>query len=420
MTTDYAALTNIGTLVSGTMYALQFQYKQVTGPGTLTADVMIGTSIQGELSGLSLAAYSGGLLYFTASASGAADMKFVVSGAAPGTEFRLDQLSLKPVTSYVPTLSYNLPAGCTGIFYANLNGAEIAYGTDPFGWYYDATHNQIYFTSTSVFTTGVNNLLVYYFATQIPENVVADLLVLVGLYPDRPTALAAMTFTATGLTIDRVYFDAGTSALDVLRMICERCNYRFHFKYDGTPVFNPEPSIKTLGLQDWTFAQNLIADPQYYEDKSELFNTVAIVGELPAQPVGLTQTMGTNYKGSDTDPDSVALYGDLTKSISNNLFQSDASCAAMATAMLVIYKDPKKYASLTVPFNATPMEMGDTLVWQIRLSAISGIGGLYGQFLYGGATLYGSNGLVLLQRGKIRDIKINGQIITYLIEAATT
>ena len=279
-------------------------------------------------------------------------------------------------------------------------------------------HSQIYFTATSVFTTGSNNLIVYYFMTQIPENVIADILVLVGLYPDRPTALAAMTFTPTGLTIDRVYFDAGTAALDVVRMVCERCNYRFYFKYDGTPVFIPEPTIKAWGSQDWSFTQNLIADPQYYEDKSELFNTVAIVGELPVQPVGLTQTMGVNYKGSATDLVSVAAYGDLTKSISNNLFQSDAACAALAAAMLAEYAYPKKYASITVPFNGTPLEIGDTLVWQVRLSAIDGLGQLYNSFLYGAGITYGSNGLILIHVGKIRDIKISDQTITYLLETS--
>ena len=418
VTTDYVTRANIGTLVSGTMYQIQFQYKMVTGPGTLTADVLVGTSRQGGITGLSLGVYSGATFYFTASSAGPAVMTFTISGAAPNVEFRIDQLSLKPVTSYASTNQYSLPAGCAGIFYATLDGVEIAYGSDPYGWYYDAIHNQITFTPTSIFATGIDNLLVYCFASQIPEYVVADIMVRVGLYTDRPTALAAMTYTPTGLVIDRVYFGDGTTCLDAIRMICERCNYRFYFQYDGTPVFIPEPAIKAYGYRDWTLVQNLISDPQYYEDKSELFTTVAIVGELPVQPVGLTQTMGTNYKGSATDDGAAAQYGNPTKSISNNLFQSDAACLAIATAMLAEYKAPKRYASLTVPFNGAPLELGDTVAWQIRLSPIPGPANLYASFLYGSGVTYGSNGLVVLQIGRIRDIKISDQVITYLLEAS--
>ena len=141
----------------------------------------------------------------------------------------------------------------------------------------------------------------------------------------------------------------------------------------------------------------------------------------------LLSTLGMMLISSATDLVSVAAYGDLTKSISNNLFQSDAACAALAAAMLAEYAYPKKYASITVPFNGTPLEIGDTLVWQVRLSAIDGLGQLYrlgepsgfvNSFLYGGGITYGSNGLILIHVGKIRDIKISDQTITYLLETS--
>jgi len=50
-----------------------------------------------------------------------------------------------------------------------------------------------------------------------------------------------LDYTVTGVTIDRVRFNSGVSALYAIQKLCERVNYQFFFKYDGTPYFKAVP-----------------------------------------------------------------------------------------------------------------------------------------------------------------------------------
>jgi hypothetical protein len=309
---------------------------------------------------------------------------------------------------------YIMPSDCTGVYSAYWNGSPIYNGAD---WTYVDATKEFVFNPDKVIAAGVNNLVLYYFQVQLPENIVADILVSAGLYATRALALTAMGNPATGITIDRVSFPGGNSALYSIGQLCERCNYRFYFNYAGTPVFAPAPTIKGGGLEDFALEQSHIASPSYYEDTSELYNDIDVLGEEKAQPIGMEQTEKSNYKGSDSDSASIAAYGKRTKSISNHLFQSDALCAAMATTLKALYKDPNKYFSFGTEFLPVPLEKGDTILAQVRLSS-TGAGALWGTFHWSDGTLWGANGVVIVHRGVIRDIKINDYGATYLCELA--
>jgi hypothetical protein len=397
---SYAApVTNpdIGSITAGTKYKVTLKYRILSGTTpSLTAGIYVGSTRQGEAAALTSTSWTMATIYFTATDSGSAKIIFNLSVPSGSAEFRFDNLSIKPVSTLGILPRYALPSTCTGIYYATLNGVPIWYGVDPNGWFYDADHNEIYFSPNSTVTAGTNNLVVYYHTAQIPLYVVADILVRAKLYATRAAALSAMTFTEAGPSIDRVWFEAGTTGQAAIQMICERCNFRFFLEADGTPAFTPDPAIKGAGSEDFTLSESEISGPDYYEDDAELFNSVAIEGEPMAQPIGLAQTMPSNYKGSDSDPTSITVYGERTKSISNRLFQSDAACAAMATTLVAAFKDATKYLGFSTEFMAAPVEKGDTLAVDVKLS----------------------DSLTITHRGKVRDIKIENFSAAYVLELA--
>jgi len=128
--------------------------------------------------------------------------------------------------------------GCTGAYIAYLDGDQIY---SPDYWVYDERAEKFWFLPSQIPAASDLELLIYYYTAQAPENVVADILVTAGLYPTQAAALANMDYTATGITIDRVRFNTGVSALYAVQKICERVDYEFYFKYDGTPYFKPVP-----------------------------------------------------------------------------------------------------------------------------------------------------------------------------------
>jgi hypothetical protein len=399
------------------MYKVTFKYRRVTGPGTMALRAYIGTTRQdGGASGLTASTYTSKSFYFTASDTANLILQFNITGADVDTQFRVDQISIKPLTSILYTRNYALPAEATGIYFATLDGEMLVYGADPDGYFYDAEHNEIVFHPNSQPATGTNNLVVYYHKAQTPEDVVAKILADAGLYEDGPTALDAMTYTETGLVIDRVWFEAGKSGLAGIGAICERCNYRFYFAYDGTPVFIPEPAIKAAGAEDCTLREYHISKWSQFEDSGEIWNDISITGENIKQPLGTDQTLPNNYIGSAWDQTSIDAHGDKSHAISNILFQSDAVCLAMATTLLAERKDPKQYFDYTAPANAIPLEMGDTVSVTALLEFNSGIGAFYGDFYWGDGTYYGDAGNLITFRGKIRDIKLSGADVTYKIE----
>jgi hypothetical protein len=317
--------------------------------------------------------------------------------------------------------NYPLPVGCNGIYYVTLGGNEKWFNDDPekFGWLYDEANKILSFVEGTDIPIGTNNLLIYYFETQTIENVVADLLVKAGFYANRAAALVAMDYVATGITVGKIWFDAGSNCLKAIGMICERCNYRFYFKWDGTPVFRPEPSIEDEGDEDFAFRHCDISEVDQYQDRNEIRNKIIIEGLKQTYQIAKQENMESELKGSAEDATSISAYGEHSYSINNYLFQTQAGIDSFCAAYLSLYKDPKWYAGFKAPVNPIPLEKGDTVRWQVRLSPPSGNGKKYGTFKYGDGTKYASNGIVIVQRGLIRDIKIDNSDVTYLCEKET-
>jgi hypothetical protein len=220
---------------------------------------------------------------------------------------------------------------------------------------------------------------------------VADILVKAGLYADQAAALTDMEYDATGITIDKVWFEAGSTYLDAIRMICERCNYRFYFRYDGVPFFKPIPSS---GAAVFTFTSpKQIGSISTYQDRNEIKNRIIIKGMKQAEPVNRDETIPPKLQGETNDATSIAAYGERTLTIDNHLFQTQAVIDTMCTTLLAEYKDPKWYSNLKIPFNPAPLEVADNIQWEERLSPT----------------------LDITQTGIIRDIKIDNYNTIYKV-----
>ena len=205
----------------------------------------------GEITTLTAIAWTEETFYFTATESCVIKMRLTVKGAgAVATEFDVDVFSIKEVTGSM-NAGYNLPNDCNGPYYVTLDGVPIYYRDEGAGWYYESATKRIFIEDGRVLVDD-QSLKIYYFTDQIPEEVVADLMVTAGLYDTQAEALAAMIYTATGIIIEQVYFNKGTSAEDAIKKICERCNYRFYFNYSGRPVFKPTPDSNiAMGSLDY-------------------------------------------------------------------------------------------------------------------------------------------------------------------------
>jgi len=184
--------------------------------------------------------------------------------------------AVKNTVTVADQADYDLSGlGCNGAYIAYLDGVQI-YNGDT--WIYDEGTEKFWFLPSSIPVANDIPLIIYYYTTQVPENVVADLLVTAGLYPTQAAALANMDYTATGVDddIDRVRFNTGVSVLYAIQKICERIDYEFYFKHDGTPVFKP---IATVGASSFTFGKELVGTFDYIENIDEVRNHIIIEGE---------------------------------------------------------------------------------------------------------------------------------------------
>ena len=389
----------------------------VDGTVTWATQYMDGKKM-GEIIGLTSAVYVEETFYFTATESCVIKMRLTVKGGAHiATMARVDVISIKEITGW-SNARYNLPDECNGIHYAVLDGVAIWPGEQRGeGWFYDPINNKFYFSEDRHFADpGTNNLVIYYYTQQIPENVIADILVTMGLYVNQAAALSAMQYTATGITIDQVWFKAGSKYLNAMKLICERCDYRFFFKWNGIPVFKPVPSPKAAGFEDMEFRKWHISNPKYYEDRNEIRNRIVIEGLKQALPEGADETMPSELKDEASDATSISAYGEHTLSINNHLFQDITSLTAMCATLLVRYKDPKWYLDFKTDYNPAPLEIWDTIKAELMLKGPIWPGGRYGTFRYSSGVLYGGSGTLVDVRALIRDIKINKYDITYKSE----
>jgi hypothetical protein len=239
----------------------------------------------------------------------------------------------------------------------------------------------------------------YVYEAQAPEDVVFAILANCGLYASAAAAEADAIFTATGITIDRVGFEAGTSGLEAIRRIAERCNYRFYFRYDGKPVFIPKPAIKADGLEELALLKSQIADVEYIRNDAEIYNRVTLTGELQDRETKDDLKDKAALTSEVSDATSIAKYGEKNLQITNTLWQTQAVIDAAAAAYLAELKTSKAYIRFGLKTCPIPVEWGDTVEVEIPLTP-------------------GVGGVVVTERGIVRDIKVNGFDRTILLEIA--
>ena len=361
----------------GTQYRVSFYWRQVNeagNPGRLKLRIYA-SGVGGAFIAESPNCTDPGLpytqitFYFTATITGDIKLRFYVEGSgASAVEFYIDDLSIRGLTIGANT-PYQLPGGATGIFYVELDNKDGA-GFQPVwpgkqkgeGWYYDITTRWFSFDKDKFVNAGGNNLHIWYYTAQQAQNVVADIIVKAypTVYANRAAALVAMGAPATGVSIDRVRFKAGSTYVAAIKQLCERCDWRFYWDWNGDPKFVPAPTPGAIA----TFVPFLpqhITSPKLYQNLSEIWNRIVIEGEKVAELVGWDENMPSELKDELFDNASMLTYGTRTKNIKNHLFQNLPSITAMCQTLLTAYKDPKWYLDFETPYNATPLVIGDTI-----------------------------------------------------------
>jgi hypothetical protein len=384
--------TNVGSATAGNVYKLQFKHQYVGEDGTKGIYVQI-FQTSGRCKAQWFYPDDNWVtvdVYFTALDTGAIDVK--INGPyADAADYRLDQIS---VFEFIPYRNryYELPGASKGAYHVTLDGNDVWQGKMDDGWFEEESTRRVFFDLNKTVAAGTDNVIVSYLTTESPENMVADLLVRAALYADRAAALAAMDYTATGITINKPWFEPGTTCLDAIKKLCERCDYRFYFSYDGTPIFKPKPSP---GAVSFTFTDpKHIISASTYQDRSEIKNRIVIKGMRQAEPVNKEEAMPPELKGEAYDQTSIDTYGERTLPINNHLFQDQTAIDNMCTSLLAEYKDPKWYTDLELEFNPVPIEMGDKIQWPERLSP----------------------NLAVTKTGVVRDIKITDFNVIYVCE----
>lgn len=207
-----------------------------------------------------------------------------------------------------------------------------------------------------------------------------------------------MDYEPTGITLGRVWFEAGTKALAAVKLICERAGYRFWFAFDGIPRFKPAP-VATSPVFTFTSAKH-VQDPGVNQDLAEIRNRIVIEGIEQAM-CGMREDRQSSRLTGEASAELEADELEKTHSIKNHLFQDQLSIDTTAEALLATFKDPKWYAEPKTPFNPVPLELGDTIAWPMELAA---------------ATEPGGEPIVVELTGIIRDIEIDLGQVAYKCE----
>lgn len=386
---------------ANTEYKFSFKYNIVSGINPLSVIINQYTNGQyvqlAEKTNLREHAYTKDAIYFRTQGTGKIEIRFKFYTLTANDEFRVDQFSIWKFKPYEERY-YELPVGAKGPFRVLLDDVDVWQGEEDEGWGYEEDTRRVFFDINKTVGTGTDNLVIHYFTAESPENALADILVKVKLYADRNAALTAMGNPNTGISIDRIWFDAGSPYLNAVKKICERCDYRFHFSYAGIPVFKPKPAPETTAF---TFTdQKHIASFSNYQARNEIKNRIVIEGMKQAEPVNKEETLPPELRGVKSDDTSIGLYGERTLTIKNHLFQDQDSIlnaagdAGMCVTLLAEYKDPKWYSDVEVEYRPVPLELGDKMGWKERLSPT----------------------LEIAQEGIIRDIKPENFNTTYKCE----
>ncbi|MDD4876864.1 MAG: hypothetical protein PHQ86_07045 [Dehalococcoidales bacterium] len=177
-----------------------------------------------------------------------------------------------------------MPTACKGIYRAflyNESTEEYDELTLNSEFTYDWEDNQFVFLHPRVpFENKTNGLYIYYFTAQTVENVVADLLIEAGLltHSEKQSWLANTDLvTPTGKTIDRVWFDSGTSYIDAIELLTERVIYRFGVADLGQPFFKTIPVLLSTTAKRLNDGEYIVRN---IEDRiDELYNHFYLIGE---------------------------------------------------------------------------------------------------------------------------------------------
>ena len=307
---------------------------------------------------------------------------------------------------------YTLPPGCNGPWLVTLDGEPVGQGAQEAGtggWHYVEETRNLFFSDTMVVRAGLGSVKIYYYTSQVLENILADLLVWSGLYADRATALTDMAYVPTGITLKRVWFDSGDSALTATGKICERANYRYWHAFDGQPYFQPAPVAEAIAFAFPKVGD--LRDLSEAQDDGMIWNRVTIEGaERAMYQVTRDDKANDKYKAEAFDLVSIGVNLEKNHAINNHLFQSQQSVNDMCGILLAEFKDPRWYAELEMFANPVPLEIGDLISWRIQLQAIEvDSGSMSGE---------GSGDVTIDIMGIIRDVKINDAKVNYKVEVA--
>jgi len=209
---------------------------------------------------------------------------------------------------------YEMPADCKGVHRAFLDSKDPYDGTNlkeislNSAWTYDWTTNVFLLLRSIIpYYEGTNNLVVYYYQSQVPEETVADILVESGvLREDQRIAWLANPkyITPTTKTIDRVWFFKGTTCLEALRLVAEAVHYRFYFDHDGNPIFKPPPmgsaSVKLISVDNITINNR-------DELVDDIKNHIIVKGEERKKLVKIP-TVTTHSPVIDTELETAIMY----------------------------------------------------------------------------------------------------------------
>lgn len=179
---------------------------------------------------------------------------------------------------------YNMPSDCKGIYKAflyNDSSKEYEELTLNSEFTYDWEENKFIFLHPQVpYEDSSGGLWLYYFTAQTVENVVADLLIEAGLltHSEKQSWLNDSSLvTPTGKTIDRVWFDSGTSYIEAIELLTERVMYRFGVNDLGNPFFKVIPVLLSNTVKRLNNSEYIIRN---VEDRiDELYNHFYLIGE---------------------------------------------------------------------------------------------------------------------------------------------
>lgn len=270
---DFPSVKNsdVGNVTEDKIYKVKFKYIRYTG-SSITVNIfqnILGADVRlGLRGGLSETDWTDETIYFTAQKTDVIEMWINADNLDDG-QFRIDQISIweyKPEEDRYYDLAV-ADADQKGPYHVtyndNGNVVPVQQGEEDEGWWFDEAEGHVFFDRNKDVINGKDkdNVVIYYYRATHPEDAVARILWFAGLYADEATAKAAMEWEEPGFTIDKVWFKAGTTLLSAIKMLCERCNFRFYFKHDGTPVFKAKISYSDLltdgGLNLWDDATHL-------------------------------------------------------------------------------------------------------------------------------------------------------------------